>query len=274
MSRSALRRKRPAILVLLAVVTLLAGLALHWLPQIGAQLDQVILSASQAYAERFEAWGAPPPFLIPLAAFAGGQLASVSPCVLAMLPLNLSYIGTLGPLSRRQAFVRVAGFVAGTVVVLSLFGLVASFAAAVVVDHRGPVHLGVGLLILVMGLNLAGWLPLRLPRLPELPPAGGPFLVGMGFALVSSPCASPVLFSVLAAAAGTGSVLLSVVTMVSYALGYTAVIAATSLWAGLLGTSRLLLRHGSTLSRVSALVLLAAGGFYVVQGLIWSWPSR
>jgi cytochrome c-type biogenesis protein len=43
---------------------------------------------SQAYAEGFEAWS-PSPFLVPLAAFAGGLLASVSPCVLAMLPLNL-----------------------------------------------------------------------------------------------------------------------------------------------------------------------------------------
>lgn len=46
------------------------------------------------------------------------------------------------------------GFVAGTVVVLSLFELIASFTSAIVVDHRGAVHLGVGLLILVMGLNL------------------------------------------------------------------------------------------------------------------------
>ena len=272
MIRSPLRRRGPAVLVLLAVAALALGPGLHSLQQIGARLDQGILSASQAYAARFEAWS-PSPILVPLAAFTGGLLASVSPCVLAMLPLNLGYIGTLGPLSRWQAVVRVGGFVAGTVTVLSLFGLVASFAAAVVVDHRGPVHLGVGLIILTMGLHLGGWLPLRLPRVPELPPSGGPFLVGMGFGLVSSPCASPVLFSVLAAAAGSGSGALSVITMVSYALGYTSLIAATSLWAGLMSASRRLLRHGAALTRLSALVLLAAGGTYVFQGLIWSWRN-
>ncbi len=269
MSRSPVRRGRPAVLVLLAVAALAAGPGLHGLRQSGARLEEVILSVSQVYAEGFEAWS-PSPFLVPLAAFAGGLLASVSPCVLAMLPLNLGYIGTLGPLSRRQAVVRVGGFVAGTVLVLSLFGLVASFASAVVVDHRGPVHLGVGVIILAMGLHLGGWLPLRLPRLPALPPSGGPFLVGVGFGLVSSPCASPVLFSVLAAAAGTGSGALSVITMVSYALGYTALISATSLWAGLMGASRRLLRHGDTLTRLGALVLLAAGVYYVFQGLLWS----
>ncbi|MCX5955926.1 MAG: cytochrome C biogenesis protein CcdA [Cyanobacteria bacterium] len=273
MISSAVRRKGLAFLVLLGVLALLAVLVVQWLPGISAQLDLAILSASQAYAERFEASPAGPTLLLPFVAFGGGVLASVSPCVLAMLPLNLSYIGTLGPLSRLQAIVRVGGFVAGTVVVLSLFGLIASFASAIVVDHRGPVHLAVGLLILVMGLNLGGWLPLTLPRLPELPPAGGPFLVGMGFALVSSPCASPVLFSVLAAAASTGSTLLSVITMVSYALGYTVVIAATSLWVGLMSATRQLLRRGETLTRLSALVLLAAGLYYVFQGLIWYWQN-
>ncbi|WP_411871184.1 cytochrome c biogenesis CcdA family protein [Vulcanococcus limneticus] len=274
MSRTSVRIRRPAVLVLLtfaslALAVLVAGPAQNGLLQFGAWLDQLILRVSQAYAERFEAWS-PSPLVLPLAAFAGGLLASMSPCVLAMLPINLGYIGTLGPLSRRQAVVRVGGFVAGTVLVLSLFGLVASFASAVVVDHRGPVHLGVGLVIFAMGLHLGGWLTLRLPRLPPLPPAGGPFLVGIGFGLVSSPCASPVLFSVLAAAAGTGSVALSVVTMLSYALGYTALISATSFWAGLLGASRRLLHHGATLTRLSALVLLAAGVYYAMQGLLWS----
>lgn len=269
----AARWKGRSLLLTLAGLALLGVLALHWLPRIGAQLDLAILSVSQAYARQFEARPAGPGILLPLVAFGGGLLASVSPCVLAMLPLNLSYIGTLGPLSRRQAAVRVGGFVAGTVVVLSLFGLIASFASAIVVDHRGPVHLAVGLTILVMGLKLSGWVPLPLPRLPELPPAGGPFLVGIGFGLISSPCASPVLFSVLAAAAGTGSTELSVVTMMSYALGYTVVIAASSLWVGLMSASRRLLSHGGMITRLSTLVLLAAGFYYTGQGLIWTWQN-
>lgn len=273
MNSAAVRRKGLAFLVMLGGLALLGVLAAHWLPVIGRQLDLMIQSASQAYADRLEALPGGPGLLLPLFAFSGGVLASVSPCVLAMLPLNLSYIGTLGPISRPQAIRRVGGFVAGTVLVLSLFGLIAAFASAIVVDHRGPVHLVVGLIILVMGLNLGGWLPLTLPRLPELPAAGGPFLVGMGFALVSSPCASPVLFSVLAAAAVTGSTALSVLTMVSYALGYTAVIAASSLWVGLMSASRRLLDHADTLTRVSSLVLLAAGIYTIVQGLITTWRT-
>jgi cytochrome c-type biogenesis protein len=55
-------------------------------------------------------------------------------------------------------------------------------------------------------------------------PQAGSYGVGLTFALVSSPCASPVLFAVLAAAAATGSQILGTLTMVSYALGYTMLI--------------------------------------------------
>ena len=50
---------------------------------------------------QYQQWGdsqslAQPWVLIPFAA-GGGLLASISPCILAMLPVNLSYIGTLNP---------------------------------------------------------------------------------------------------------------------------------------------------------------------------------
>jgi cytochrome c-type biogenesis protein len=78
---------------------------------------------------------------------------------------------------------------------------------------------------------------------------------------------------VLAAAAGTGSTALSVVTMISYALGYTVVIAASSLWVGLMSASRRLLDHAGMISRVSTLVLFTAGIYYTAQGLIWTWQN-
>jgi cytochrome c-type biogenesis protein len=156
--------------------------------------------------------------LLPLA-FLGGVLASVSPCILAMLPVHLSYIGTLNIESRWSAFRKASLFVLGSVTVLSLFGLVSTFATAVMVDYRGYINCLVGLMMSIMGLGLIGAVNLPLPRMNLEIPVVGPYGVGLTFALVSSPCASPVLFSVLAAAAATGSQVLGIVTMIQLRSG-------------------------------------------------------
>jgi cytochrome c-type biogenesis protein len=223
---------------------------------------------------QYEKWGESQPLtnpwlLIPFA-FGGGLLASISPCILAMLPVNLSYIGTLNVKSRREAFWNAAGFVLGVVTILSIFGLFSSIAGAVMVDFRGYINLVVGVLIILMGLSIGGLFHLPLPQFQvSLPPFAGTYGVGLTFALISSPCASPVLFAVLAAAAATGSPVWSVLTMVAYALGYTAVIFATSLFAGLMKFTRKILMNSEAVMRWGGLALILMGGYYVVSGVLW-----
>lgn len=138
---------------------------------------------------------------------------------------------------------------------------------------------------MLMGVNLTGWVRLPRPQLPvvKLPATSplhpwlshlgnglkGPYGVGLTFGLVSSPCTSPVMFSVLAAGAATGSQVLSTLAMVSYALGYTAIIFLASLFTGLAKQTRQLLRHAETISRFAGGLLLLVGGFYLVDGGRW-----
>jgi cytochrome c-type biogenesis protein len=85
----------------------------------------------------------------------------------------------------------------------------------------------------------------------------------------SSPCASLVLFTVLAAAAATGSPLRSVLIMVSYALGYTAVIFCASLLTELVKQSRVLLQNSGWMTGTGSVMLILAGIYYVVSGIRW-----
>jgi cytochrome c biogenesis protein CcdA len=75
----------------------------------------------------------------------------------------------------------------------------------------------------------------------------GSYGVGLTFGLVSSPCASPVLFAVLAAAAATGSQLLGTLTMICYALGYTIVIFLASLLTGFAKQAKTLMQHSESI---------------------------
>jgi cytochrome c-type biogenesis protein len=232
-------------------------------------IDYLISVIENTYQQWFERQDTSNPLVLLVLAFLGGLLASFSPCILALLPVNLSYVGTLKITSRWDAFVKAGLFVLGTVTVLSLFGLLSAFATAVIVDFKGVVHLSIGVVILLMGLSFNGIIHLPLPVPQVSLPIPGSYGVGVTFALVSSPCASPVLFAVLTAAAASGSQILSVLTMVSYALGYSAIIFFASLFTGLVKQSRVLLLHSDWVMGVGSVVLILAGAYYVVSGIRW-----
>ncbi len=238
-------------------------------PIISHPIERAISIVENQYQQWFDRQDTANPFILLPLSFLGGLLASVSPCILALLPVNLSYIGTLKIKSRGDAFVKAGLFVLGAVTILSLFGLVSSFAGFVMVEFRGYINIAVGLIMAVMGLWLMGVIALPLPQMNVNLPQAGPYGVGLTFALVSSPCASPVLFAVLAASAGTGSPILGTLTMVFYALGYTMIIFLASLFTGLAKQSKRLLQHSDGVIRFGSLALMLTGAYYLFTGTQW-----
>lgn len=232
-------------------------------------LEDIVSQIETPFSQWLETQNTSSPFVLLPLAFVGGLIASISPCILSLLPVNLSYIGTLKIDSRRDAFVKAGLFVLGAISIFSLFGLFASFASAVMVEFRGHVNVVVGVVILLMGLSFAGLIHLPLPQKQIDIPVAGPYGVGLTFALVTSPCASPVLFAVLAAAATSGSQFLSTATMVVYAIGYTAIIFLASLFTGLVKQSRNLLSKSDWIIRLGSAALILTGGFYLVTGIQW-----
>lgn len=270
---NSVERKRPKFLVpgLLFVGTVLVILAVSFIDWI--ELLQPIQSLVFVLDENYKEWlgrqNTKNPIFLILLAFAGGLIGSISPCHLGLLSVNLTYIGTRDFTSRRDALIKGGAFVLGVVTVLSLLGLVSSFAFAVLFNYRGYVNLAVGAVVLLMGLTLLEIIRLPLPQIGMGLPITGPYSAGLTFALVSSPCTSPVLASVLAAAAATGSPIQSTLTMVSYALGTSALIFFASLFTGLAKQSRALLKYSEWIVRIGGGLLIVMGGFYLVQGIRW-----
>lgn len=277
------------------VLLLLSSMFLVWGVEqfLHSPVYQVIQETAFAIGETYDRWFSQQatrnPVLLTGLAFLGGLAASISPCILSLLPVNLSYIGTREIRSRRDALIKASAFVLGVVVVLSLLGLFSALAGVVFVQYRGYFHVLVGAIIVLMGLSLAGVLHIPLPQFAiALPPAApdhhpapntwrsqvlAPFGVGLTFALVSSPCTSPVMVSVLAAASATGSQLQSTLTMVSYALGYTTIIFLASLFTGLAKQTRGLLAHSNLIMRLASIALLLVGMFYLITGGHWVMAS-
>ncbi|MCH2227234.1 MAG: cytochrome c biogenesis protein CcdA [Candidatus Caenarcaniphilales bacterium] len=197
----------------------------------------------------------------------GGLLSSLSPCVLSLLPLNLAYIGTIDIEDRRQAFNKAILFVLGVSLVLSLLGAFSSLAFAVFSEFRSALNIGIGVFIIFMAIMVLGWIELPLPRFFKEMPQANPFVIGLIFALISSPCSSPVLFGVLSMASTAGSVAASVLVMFFYSLGYTAIIFFASLSVGLMKQLDWFKQNHLLITRISAAVLAIAGIFYLYLGL-------
>ena len=135
------------------------------------------------------------------------MITSLSPCLLAVLPAIVGYIGGYGT-TRQRGLLLSTAFVFGTAVTFAGLGI----AAALLGGLFGPVGRSWQYLLAAvsfgMGLNLLGFLPFHFPTLTRLPEirrgAGGAFVLGLLFGLVASPCATPVLavFDCFLASAG------------------------------------------------------------------------
>ncbi len=209
-------------------------------------------------------------WVIPPLGFLGGLIASISPCIVILAPMTLGYLANMESESRRNALVNSLGFVLGVVLILCLFGLVNWFSGALVIEYRGHVMVLVGVLAFLMGLVLFGWLDLPVPEfVHKLPSQGNSFLVGVIFALVGSPCASPVLFSLLKITEGHGGQALTAMTMASYALGYTAILFIAGFLAGTSKRFGMLREYNSLFSQLSSILLMLMGGYYAWHGMCW-----
>ncbi len=210
--------------------------------------------------------GLPFPALV-LLGLSAGLLSSLSPCVLSLLPLNLAYIGTEKITSRKDAFKKASLFVIGVSLVLSLLGVFSSLAFAVFAEFRSILNLTIGVFILFMALIVLGVIHIPLPRIVDTMPKANPFIIGLIFALISSPCSSPILFGVLTLASSSGSIYKSILIMFAYSLGYTAIIFFASLSMGLVKQLDWFKRNHELVTKFSAAVLAITGIFYVFLGL-------
>jgi cytochrome c-type biogenesis protein len=106
-----------------------------------------------------------------LVAFAAGIISFLSPCVLPLVPAyigQLSAIAVAGSLpgavpSRWLAMRHALAYVAGFGSVFTLLGATATFAAGPLYDYLAPLRIVGGVVLVVLGFNLAGLI--RIPLL-------------------------------------------------------------------------------------------------------------
>jgi cytochrome c-type biogenesis protein len=218
------------------------------------------------------------------AAFAAGMLSFLSPCVMPLMPAYLSLISGLsveemqdlsddGAL-RRRVMTACLGFVAGFSTVFILLGASATWVGRTLRTWHTEilgVEFGVaqiaGVVIIIMGLHIAGLLPVHALYRDRRIQVGtrkrsliGTYLVGAAFAFGWSPCVGPILSGILTVAASRETVLQGIGLLAVYSAG----LAVPFLLAGwsieyFFRVFERVKRHFRTLEVVSGGLLVAIG---------------
>jgi cytochrome c biogenesis protein CcdA len=217
------------------------------------------------------------PWLAMVAVFVGGILTASNPCVLAMIPLMMSFVA--GRKEEKQgvlrAFLLSLVFILGLAITFTALGMIAALTGKLYGEVSNIWKWIVTMVCLVMGLHLLGVLSFTIPMpfkfQPKTRGLPGAFVLGLLFGLVSAPCAAPILVVLLTYLAGSGaSVSYGGMLLLIYALGHSVLIllAGTSMGAArALIESKKMNRTMDILRRTAGALIILVGVYFAYQGL-------
>ena len=99
-----------------------------------------------------------------LISFLEGIITFISPCLLPMLPIYITYFAGGGQRTMRKTLTGAFGFVLGFTVVFVAMGALAGTLGALLVRHQNVVNVVSGIVVILFGLNYLGFLKLNLLR--------------------------------------------------------------------------------------------------------------
>ena len=160
-----------------------------------------------------------------LIAFLEGIITFLSPCLLPMIPVYLSYFAGGGERAIKRTLLGVSGFVTGFTVIFVAMGALAGTLGSFLKEYQTVVNIASGLVVIFFGLYFLGVFKFTLfkgnsggmktDNMGFFPAA----LFGIVFSLGWTPCVGAFLGSALALASQAGHVLTGMGMLLAYSLG-------------------------------------------------------
>lgn len=205
-------------------------------------------------------------------AFAGGLLTASNPCVLAMIPLMIGFVGgTKEVVGIKKSFLFSLLFVVGLSITFGVMGVIAATTGTLLGDVGNFWKYIVVAVCFLMGIHLLEIVKIPIPsiRMKNVKFSGmiGAFFMGLLFGIVSTPCAVPILAVILVLIASKGNMVYGLGLLFFYALGHCVlvIIAGTSIGAakGLL-ESKHFQKANVILRKVAAVLIIAVGVYFLL----------
>lgn len=160
-----------------------------------------------------------------LISFLEGIITFLSPCLLPMLPIYLSYFAGGGIRSTGKTLRNALGFILGFTVVFMAMGALAGTVGSFLKAHQTAVNIVSGLIVIAFGLSFLGVFRLsffqgsRFRVQSEQMDFFSALVFGVVFSLGWTPCVGAFLGSALALASQQGHVLTGMGMLLAYSLG-------------------------------------------------------
>ncbi len=206
--------------------------------------------------------------------FLEGIITFVSPCLLPMLPIYISYFAS-GEDDRKKTFINAIGFVLGFTIVFVILGAFAGSIGNLLSNHTTIINLVTGLIVIIFGLNFTGLIRIGFlngSKKMKIAVQNGSFIrtviFGIVFSIGWTPCVGAFLGSALLLASQTGSVLHGILMLVVYSMGLgIPFIISALLISRLKGTFDFIKKHYKIINWISGIFLIIVGIFMMTGGL-------
>jgi len=158
-------------------------------------------------------------------AFLEGIITFISPCLLPMLPIYISYFAGGGERSTGKTLKGALGFVTGFTVIFVMLGALAGTVGSFLREYQTAVNIVSGTVVILFGLNFLGVFKLNLfrgtHRSVNTDNMGffAAMLFGMIFSIGWTPCVGAFLGSALMLASQQGHIIEGMLMLLAYSLG-------------------------------------------------------
>ena len=157
--------------------------------------------------------------------FLEGIITFLSPCLLPMLPIYISYFAGGGERSNKKTLTTALGFVAGFTIVFVALGALAGTLGSFLTKYQTAVNIVSGLIVILFGLNYMGVLHLNFFKgvgasmEKDILDFFSALVFGMVFSIGWTPCVGVFLGSALMLASQQGHAVEGMLMLLAYSLG-------------------------------------------------------
>ncbi len=216
--------------------------------------------------------------MIYLVTFLEGLISFISPCMLPMIPIYITYF--TGDVNKKNnTIINSIAFVIGFTVVFCILGIFAGTIGGLLKNYQNIVNIICGIIVIIFGLNYLEFINIRIFKSKgknnkKITGVFSAFIFGVIFSMNLTPCVGAFLGSAIMMASVSGTVLKGISLLFVYSLGLGIPIIVSALFIKKLNSVfNFIKKHYKIINNICGIFLIIIGiamAFGIMNNLLYS----